>query len=93
MHAHRQDMVNVELTVDEVRTIIEQAIVNKYSVLDNTWELQDAHFHDKNLNAAHDDSGKFTGVTFFFVKDIQVEDSSSKNPLCGDCGNCLKTCK
>ena len=87
MHAHRQDMVNVELTVDEVRTIIEQAIVNKYSVLDNTWELQDAHFHDKNLNAAHDDSGKFTGVTFFFVKDIEID--KPVHGCSGGCGKCV----
>ena len=93
MHAHRQDMMNVELTVEEVRTIIEQAIVNKYAVLDNTWDLQDAHFHEKNLNSAHGDAAGWTGVTFFFTKDIEVEDAPKRDCDGASCGKCLNSCR
>lgn len=93
MHAHRQDMMNVELTVEEVRTIIEQAIVNKYALLDNTWDLQDAHFHEKNLNSAHGDAAGWSGATFFFTKDIKVEDAPKRDCDGASCGNCLNSCR
>jgi hypothetical protein len=105
MNAHRQDMVNVELTKEEVIYAIECAILSKYSFLDkrNGWDLQDLSFHDKNLNSCDKDSSDYAGVTFFYVKDIEVDDAPpNKNTVqvnhgdkhCGsDCGNCLNSCR
>ena len=76
MNAHRQDMVNVELTVGELRAIVEEAIVNKYPFLaeSNGWSLQDMSFHAQNLNSNHhQDADGWSGATYFFVKDVAVE--------------------
>lgn len=75
MNAHRQDMVNVELTVQELRAIVEEAIVRKYPFLaeGNGWELQDTAFHEKNLHNVSQDSGGRSGATYFFVKDVGVD--------------------
>jgi len=97
MHAHRQDMVNVELTVEEVRYAIECAILSKYPFLDEKsgWDLQDSHFHIKNLNSCDRDSDGYVGAAFFYVKNIEVEDAPVEKK-CGEsicCENCLKPCK
>lgn len=93
MNASRQDMVNVELTVEEVRYAIEYAILKKYPSLDtDDWDLQDAHFHEKNLNSSHGDAAGWSGATFFFVKDIEVDGAPAKKDCGGGCGNCLKPC-
>ena len=98
MNAHRQDMVNVELTKEEVIYAIECAILSKYSFLDkrNGWDLQDLSFHDKNLNSCDKDSSDYAGVTFFYVKDIEVEDAPVEKK-CGEsicCENkCLNSCR
>jgi len=91
MNAHRQEIVNVELTVEEVRYAIECAILSKYPFLDqrNGWDLQDTRFHEKNLHSVNQDSGDWSGATYFFVKDVEVDDA----PLKEGCGNCLKPCK
>ena len=105
MHAHRQDMVNVELTVEEVRYAVECAILSKYPFLDEKsgWDLQDAHFHEKNLNSCHQDAEGWSGATFFYTKNIEVEDAPSKRqcvcalvtdaPVTNCQNNCLKPCK
>ena len=41
MHAHRQDMVNVELTKDEVCAAIQRVISEKYPLLNSGWDVQD----------------------------------------------------
>lgn len=104
MNAHRQDMVNVELSVEEVRYAIECAVLKKYPFLDaDGWDLQDLNFHEKNLNSGHQDAEGWSGATYFFVKNIEVEDSPpSANTVqvnhgdkhCGsDCGKCLNSCR
>lgn len=98
MHAHRQDMVNVELTVAEVRYAIECAVLSKYPFLDaDGWDLQDKHFHEKNLNSGHQDSEGWNGATYFFTKDIKIEDAPVEKKcgesICCDENNCLKPCR
>jgi hypothetical protein len=92
MNANRQDMANVELTVEEVRYAIECAILSKYPFLDERqgWDLQDAEFHDKNLNDYRSATANVAGATFFYVKNIKVDDAP---PADKGCGNCLKPCR
>lgn len=79
MNASRQDMMNVELTVEEVRYAVECAILSKYPFLDERsgWDLQNFLFREKNLNSSHGDAEGWNGATFFFTKDIEVEDAPS----------------
>lgn len=98
MHAHRQDMVNVELTVEEVRYAIECAVLKKYPFLDaDGWDLQDMHFHEKSLNSGHQDAEGWSGATYFFVKDIKIEDAPVEKKcgesICCDENNCLNSCR
>lgn len=98
MNAHRQDMVNVELTVQELRAIVEEAIVRKYPFLaeGNGWNLQDTAFHEKNLHSVNQDSGDWSGATYFFVKDVEVDDAPLKERRCalkdGRCAICNADC-
>ena len=99
MNAHRQDMMNVELTVEEVRESIERTILEKYKFLtpDAGWELQDLHFNDKHLNSGDRDCGGYTGATYFFVKDIKVDDAPVEKKcgesICCDENKCLNSCR
>lgn len=93
MNAHRQDMVNVELTVGEVSDAIERAILEKYKFLteDSGWDVMDVGFDAKNLNACGPDANSKIGVTYFFTRDVEVE--GLKEVCIGDCRNCLKECR
>jgi len=93
MNAHRQDMVNVELTVEEVTYAIEYAILKKYPFLDNDdWGIEDISFDEKNLNSCGPDSGKRSGVHYYFTRTVGVDIQPVTKSAC-DCENYLKPCR
>jgi hypothetical protein len=95
MTGHRQEMLNVTLSVGEIQEAIERRIMEKYKFLvdqPGNWELQDIHFHKENLHGA--DQNK-QGATVFFVQEIPVAEDVAplKESRCGDvCTKCLKSC-
>lgn len=96
MTGHRQEMLNVSLTVGEIQEAIERRIMEKYKFLtgEDGWDLQDLHYHKDNL---HDVDQNKQGATIFFVRDIPVPEDAQSMPIkekCGGvCTNCLNSCR
>ena len=95
MNGHRQEMLNVTLTVGEIQEAIERRILEKYKFLtrEDGWDLQDLHYHKENL---HEVDQNKQGATIFFVRDIPVPEDAQSMPIkkCeGGCGKCLNSCK
>lgn len=93
MNAHRQDMVNVELTVDELHDAVERAILNKYPFLAAPeWELEDIGFSKENLNLCDIDAGKRNAVHYYFTRTVGDDIQPVTKSAC-DCENYLKPCR
>lgn len=96
MTGHRQEMLNVSLTVGEIHEAIERRILEKYKFLvdqPGNWELQDIHFHKETINQS--DLNK-EGASVFYVNDIPVAEDAAplQEKRCeGGCGKCLKSCR
>ena len=95
MNGHRQEMLNVTLSVGEIRESIERRIMEKYKFLteQDGWDLQDLHYHKDSLNDV--DQNK-QGATIYFVRDIPVAEDAESMPIkkCGGvCTKCLNSCR
>jgi hypothetical protein len=94
MTGHRQEMLNVTLSVGEIQEAIERRIMEKYKFLtgEDGWDLQDLHYHKDNL---HDVDQNKQGATIFFVREIPVaEDAAPLKEACGGvCTKCLNSCR
>ena len=96
MNGHRQEMLNVTLTVGEIQEAIERRILEKYKFLtrEDGWEIQEIGFHEKNVNGIDPNA---IGATGFFLKEIPVPEDAHSMPIkekCeGGCGKCLNSCK
>ena len=91
MTGHRQEMINITLSVAEVTDAIQRAVLNKYKFLvdEDNWFCQDWHYHKDNLNAV---DSKAEGVTCFYVREIPVAEDIAPATVKKDCVNC-ECCK